>query len=143
LFHPVDAIVLSKSTSRAQPARRASVKPAENVYIDWGPELAEQHALAFLDLSVGGMSANLGPLARDYLLAAGGAGYFRQKVLGTHLTSGRLFRIPDAPEFPYPAYAVYAQHADMEILAPAIFGLKHAAGANRKQKVASNKRIRQ
>jgi DNA-binding transcriptional LysR family regulator len=108
--------------------------PAQYIYVDWGPEFAEQHALVFPELSAGGVSANLGPLARDYLLASGGAGYFRQKVVRSHLSSGRLFRIPGAPEFLYPAYAVYSQHADMKDLAPAIAGLKHAAGTKRERK---------
>lgn len=111
--------------------------PSEYVYVDWGPEFAEQHSLAFPELSTGAVSANLGPLARDYLLAAGGAGYFRQKVVRSHLESGRLFRIPGAPEFLYPAYAVYSHHADMDVLAPAIAGLKHAAGAKRGRKRTS------
>jgi len=105
--------------------------PREYIFVDWGPEFAEQHGLAFPHLSAGGVSANLGPLARDYLLVAGGAGYFRQNVVRAHLDRGRLFRIPGAPEFLYPAYAVYSQHADMDILAPAIEGLKHAGGAKR------------
>jgi DNA-binding transcriptional LysR family regulator len=101
--------------------------PAEYIQVDWGPEFAEQHALAFPDLSAGGVCANLGPVARDYLLAAGGAGYFRQKVVRAHLESGRLFRIPGAPEFLYPAYAVYSRNADMTVLAPALAELKRAA----------------
>jgi LysR family transcriptional regulator, flagellar master operon regulator len=115
---------------------------SEYIYVDWGPEFAEQHDLAFPSLSAGGVSANLGPLARDYLLAAGGAGYFRQQVVRPHLDSGRLFRIPGAPEFLYPAYAVYAQRADMRILAPAISGLKRAAGAHRDSGRAPTKKKR-
>jgi DNA-binding transcriptional LysR family regulator len=105
--------------------------PEEYIYVDWGPEFAEQHALAFPHLPAGGVSANLGPVARDYLLAAGGAGYFRQEVVRAHLASRRLFRIPGAPEFLYPAYAVHSQNADMKVLAPAIAGLKRAASAHR------------
>lgn len=105
--------------------------PRDYIFVDWGPEFAEQHGLAFPHLSGGGVWANLGPLARDYLLVAGGAGYFRQNVVRAYLDSGRLFRIPGAPEFLYPAYAVYSQNADMAVLAPAIAGLKHAGGAQR------------
>ena len=108
--------------------------PAEYIYVDWGPEFAEQHGQAFPNLSAGDVSANLGPLARDYLLLAGGAGYFRQKVVRAHLDSGHLFKIHGAPEFLYPAYVVYSEHADMNILKPAIAGLRQAAGAPRKRK---------
>jgi DNA-binding transcriptional LysR family regulator len=53
-----------------------------------------------------GVVAGLGPLGREYLLAAGGAGYFRLSVVRSHIKSGRLRRVPHAPEFLYPAYAV-------------------------------------
>jgi DNA-binding transcriptional LysR family regulator len=104
------------------------------IYVDWGPEFAQLHGSAFPELSAATVTANLGPLARDYLLAAGGTGYFRQKVVRAHLNTGRLFKIPGAPEFPYPAYVVHSQHADMETLRPAIAGLRQAAGAPRGRK---------
>ena len=107
---------------------------ADYIYVDWGPEFAQLHGLAFPELSAATVSANLGPLARDYLLAAGGAGYFRQKVVRAHLNTGRLFKIPGAPEFPYPAYVVHSQHADMNTLRPAITGLRQVAGAPRGRK---------
>ena len=56
--------------------------------------------------------AGLGPLGREYLLAAGGTGYFRLDVVRAHLESGHLRRVPGTPEFLYPAYAVYAVGAD-------------------------------
>lgn len=114
--------------------------PRDYVYVDWGPDFAHQHALAFPHLANGAVSANLGPVARDYLLAAGGAGYFRQNVVRAHLDSQRLFRMPGAPEFPYPAHAVYSQDADMKILAAAIAGLKQVGGAQGRQGRASRKK---
>ncbi|MDB5899054.1 MAG: LysR family transcriptional regulator [Ramlibacter sp.] len=104
--------------------------PARYVYVDWGPEFSKQHALAFPDLAGVGVSANLGPLAREYLLASGGAGYFRLDVVRKHLDDGRLHRVPGTPEFLYPAYAVYAQHADAKIVLPALEGLRHAAASD-------------
>jgi LysR family transcriptional regulator, flagellar master operon regulator len=35
--------------------------------------------------------------------------------------------VAGAPEFLYPAYAVYAANADMKVLEPALAGLRHAA----------------
>jgi LysR family transcriptional regulator, flagellar master operon regulator len=123
---------------------RALSEPSASdyIYVDWGREFAELHAIAFPELSAGGISANLGPLARDYLLAAGGSGYFRQKVVRSHLQSGRLFRIAGAPEFPYPAYAVYAHHAKMDMLEPAIAGLKQVTSPHHNATRASTKRRR-
>ncbi len=74
-----------------------------------------------------GLSSSLGPLGLEYLLAVGGAGYFRQNVVRPHIQEGRLHRVAGAPEFLYPAYAVYAADADMTVLAPALAGLRQAA----------------
>ena len=104
-------------------------RPADYVYVDWGPEFAAQHGLAFPELSNAAVSAGLGPLGREYLLAAGGTGYFRHDVVRSHLESGRLRRVPDTPEFLYPAYAVYAVGADAAIVDPALAGLRQVVKA--------------
>lgn len=104
--------------------------PDEYVYIDWGPEFAAQHGLAFPALSSAGVSASLGPLGLEYLLAAGGAGYFRGAVIREHLAAGRLHLVEGAPQFLYPAYAVYSENADAELLAPALAGLRAAVAGH-------------
>ncbi|MES1264774.1 MAG: LysR family transcriptional regulator [Variovorax sp.] len=101
--------------------------PDDYVYVDWGPEFAAQHSLAFPELGNPAVMAGLGPLGREYVLAAGGSGYFRLAVVRRHLESGRLRRVPGAPEFLYPAYAVFAEGADAEVIAPALEGLRRAA----------------
>jgi DNA-binding transcriptional LysR family regulator len=105
-------------------------RPNEYVYVDWGPEFAAQHGLAFPELSNAGVIAGLGPLGREYLLAAGGAGYFRRDVVREHVASGRLHVVADAPEFLYPAYAVYADGADPTTVRPALAALRRVARAD-------------
>jgi DNA-binding transcriptional LysR family regulator len=102
-------------------------KPADYVYVDWGREFSAQHSLAFPELSSVGVSSSLGPLGLEYLLAVGGAGYFRQNVVRQHIKDKRLYRVPGQPEFLYPAYAVYSGNADMTVLEPALAGLRQAA----------------
>jgi len=99
-------------------------KADDYVYVDWGQEFAVQHDLAFPELSGAGVSASLGPLGREYLLAAGGSGYFRLDVVRGHLEAGRLHRVPGAPEFLYPAYAVYSESAEAESVGPGLDGLR-------------------
>jgi DNA-binding transcriptional LysR family regulator len=105
----------------------AAPDPARYVYVDWGREFAEQHGLLFPEWSHPSISSDFGPLAREYLLANGGAGYFRLGVVRAHLDSGRLRRVRDAPEFRYPAYAVHAEDADQAVLSRALQGLRRAA----------------
>jgi DNA-binding transcriptional LysR family regulator len=126
----IELLIEEKLVLVTTDAGQRPLDPARYVYVDWGREFAEQHGLAFPELAGVGVSANLGPLAREYLLAAGGTGYFRLDVVRKHLDAGRLHRVPGAPEFLYPAYAVYAQQSDASILAPALEGLRHAAAAH-------------
>jgi len=102
---------------------------SDYVYVDWGPDFAAQHALAFPDLGNAAVAAGLGPLGREYVLVAGGSGYFRLAVVRHHLESGRLHRVPGAPEFLYPAYAVYADRADVNVLGAALEGLRQVASS--------------
>ncbi|UUZ71315.1 hypothetical protein LP415_19810 [Polaromonas sp. P1(28)-8] len=81
------------TTTRGSQAPQA----ADYVYVDWGSEFAAQHSLAFPELSSVGVSSSLGPLGLGYLLTVGGAGYFRQNVVRSHLKEGRLHRVPGAP----------------------------------------------
>ena len=100
----------------------------EYVHVDWGPEFAAQQRLAFPELASAGVSTNLGPLGLGHVLASGGAGYFRRAAVQRHIEAGRLRVVDGAPEFLYPAYAVYAADADTALVAPALDGLREVAG---------------
>lgn len=114
--------------------------PSDYVYVDWGPDFAAQHALAFPELSHATVTAGLGPLGREYVVAAGGSGYFRLAVVRNHLEAGRLHRVRGAPEFLYPAYVVYADGADMGVLDASLEGLRQVS---RPVPVAPTTRARQ
>lgn len=79
------------------------------VYVDWGPAFRKQHDAAHPEHSRAGLLMNLGPLALRLLLAGGGSGYFRTRVVQPYLDSGRLLRVSAAPEFSYPVYLVHAR----------------------------------
>ncbi len=111
------------TTSKRLRAPRAE----DYVYVDWGADFAAQHGLAFPELSNAAVKVGLGPLGREYLLSAGGTGYFRLDVVREHLENGRLRRVPNMPEFLYPAYAAYAVGADPKIVNPALAGLRKVA----------------
>lgn len=103
--------------------------PDTYVHVDWGPEFAAQFSLAFPDLSGTAVSASLGPLGLGYVLAAGGAGYFRMAAVREHLRSGRLHVVKGTPEFSYPVYAVYPANAGSDGLALGLTGLRTVVGA--------------
>ncbi len=116
--------------------RQRAPRTSDYVFVDWGPEFAAQHQLAFPELSNAGTFVGLGPLGREYLLNAGGSGYFRLNVVRRHLESGRLHLVPGAPEFLYPAYAVYSESADPKVVAPALAGLRYVVRPRRSRKTA-------
>ena len=119
-----EKLVLVTTSGRGQ-AQRAT----DYVFVDWGPDFAARHNLAFPQLSNAGTFVGLGPLGLQYILEAGGAGYFRMNVVRPYLKNGRLRLVPDAAEFAYPAYAVYSEEADAQVVTPALAGLRHVASS--------------
>ena len=95
---------------------RLPALPEPYVYIDWGSDFRRQHDSALPDKAKAVLSFNLGPLALQYILQNGGAGYFRTRVVQSYLDSGVLERVPKAPEFNYPTFLVYSRDRDSQVL---------------------------
>jgi DNA-binding transcriptional LysR family regulator len=117
------------TTAKGKSERRAS----DYVYVDWGPDFAAQHNLTFPELSNPGTYVGLGPLGLQYILKVGGSGYFRAHAVAPYLRNRRLRLVRGAPEYLYPAYAVYSEGADVKVMAPALAGLRHIAKAQEAQ----------
>lgn len=81
---------------------------SDYVYVDWGPEFFGQHSLAFPNYSGSALTVNIGWLGLERILAYGGTGYFPRRLVRGHELSGRLHRVPGAPEFRLPAYLCFA-----------------------------------
>lgn len=97
------------------------------VYVDWGPEFRIHHGNAFPDLPMPALSVSHGPLALQYLLDNGGAGYFALRLVREHLAARRLFRVENAPEFSRPAYMVFPGDRTDERFKTALQGLRYVA----------------
>jgi DNA-binding transcriptional LysR family regulator len=82
------------------------------VYVDWGPLFAAQHDVGSAAFGEPGLLVGLGPLGLSYILRAGGTGYFRRGSVAPHVASGELEIVEGAPEFTYPAYAVYPEASE-------------------------------
>ena len=95
---------------------------SDYVYMDWGPEFVLQHGISFPDITPD-LFIDLGPLALNYLLSAGGSGYFRMSAVQPYLASGRLYIVAETPQFSYPVYAVQSANADQTVVGPALAGL--------------------
>lgn len=123
----VELLIEEKLVMVSTDAKTRAPRPADYVNVDWGPDFEAQHGLAFPGLSNAPVQVGLGPLGLEYVLSAGGTGYFRQDVVRPHVEAGRLHRVPQTPEFLYPAYAVYASGAESPALKSALAGLRATA----------------
>jgi LysR family transcriptional regulator, flagellar master operon regulator len=99
------------------------INELQYVHTDWGPDFALHYGI-HLPATTPDFFTNLGPLALNYVLAAGGAGYFRMQAIQHHVEAGRLHLVPDAPRFSYPIYVVYSENAEKSVLNPALAGLR-------------------
>jgi DNA-binding transcriptional LysR family regulator len=104
-----------------------SLPPSDYVYVDWGPDFAIHHGLSFPDVTNPGLFVGLGPLALNYIVKAGGSGYFRTRAAQPFIAAGKLHLVADAPSFSYPIHAVYSADADDTLIRQAMDGLRNAA----------------
>lgn len=103
----------------------------EIIGIDWGADFAASLRVALPDNASPAVSIGYGPLALDYVLAVGGAGYFRQGFIRPYLEDGRLQIVPNSPAFAYPAYLVSSEKADPSLLLRLREGLRAASAEAR------------
>ena len=115
-------MVSTRPTARAEP-------DADYVYVDWGPEFYAKHNARFPEFVGAGITANIGWLGLQHVLQFGGSGYFPIRLVQPYLADGQLHRLPDAPAFPLPAYLVYSNDADQDLLDPALEGIRQVAAA--------------
>ena len=101
--------------------------PEDYVHVGWGPDFGSSHHTAFPEIASPVLSVNHGPLAMDYILTVGGAGYFRMAAARPHLDAGRLYLVRDKPKFSYSIYAVYSEKADESLMERVRRGLRSVA----------------
>lgn len=99
----------------------------EYVYIDWGSEFLARHSAIFPGFTGPGLTANIGWLGLQYILANNGSGYFPRRVVAKHLATGHLHEVPEAPTFTLPAYLVYPTDNDPKIFEPALAQIRKIA----------------
>jgi DNA-binding transcriptional LysR family regulator len=100
-------------------------RASDYVYVDWGPLFAALHGASSATFGEPGVLVGLGPLGLSYILRAGGMGYFRRGAASPHIEAGEVEVVEGAPEFTYPAYAVYPEAGEARAdVQEALRGLK-------------------
>ena len=96
------------------------------IHIDWGPEFHAQFSDHFPDAPPPTVVANIGWLGVQQLLTYGGSGYFPQRLVRQLIEAGRLWRVPDSPQFKLPAWMVFPREGS-NTLKNALDGLRTLA----------------
>lgn len=125
----IDLLTEEKLVLVTTDAEASGVIGSEYVYMDWGPDFTLHHGMNFPEVTPD-LFFDLGPLALNYVLDAGGSGYFRMSAVQPHLTAGRLHLVPDMPQFSFPVYAVQSANADETVAGPALAGLHAISNGN-------------
>ncbi|MBM7066336.1 LysR family transcriptional regulator [Actibacterium sp. 188UL27-1] len=79
------------------------------VFVDWGPEFVQAHALHLPDLTNPGLTLSLGALSAEFIRRRPFAAYLPARSVKPMLDVGEVHLVPDAPIFPYPVWAVWRQ----------------------------------
>lgn len=106
---------------------QSPISRAPDLYIDWGREFERQYKAMAASPAQCAYSFDLGPAALQFMLQAGGNGWFRTRVVRPYLETGKLLRIADAPEFTYPVYLTYRAGEAKPVLQQALVGLRQLA----------------
>lgn len=97
------------------------------LFVDWGSEFVQAHAINLPDLTNPGLTFALGSMTIDYLLGREMAAYVPARSATTMLDQQKLFLVPDTPRFPYPIFHVWREDLDEEIAAVARNCIHHIA----------------
>lgn len=100
---------------------------ADYVYAAWGPEFAMAHSRWFPSLKPPKLVLNLGSTIARYLINNKLTAYLPYRVADDYVAEGKLHFVKNAPEFPYPSYAVWTQNKPQDLLDTALEELRIAA----------------
>lgn len=99
----------------------------EYVSVDWGPEFTHALAIAMPQLTDSGRSMALGALSAEYVVNRRALAYLPARSVKRYLDAGKLHIVADSPRFPYPAWVVWRDDIDEDLLAVARATLKTVA----------------
>lgn len=95
--------------------------PDENyIYVDWGTNFYAQHHKSYPDLERPGQVVNIGWLGIQLILTNGGSCFLPERMAAPFIEAKRLFRVPNSLQFKLPAYLVFSQDGNADILSLAL-----------------------
>lgn len=97
------------------------------IYVDWGSAFYTQHSKSYPDLERPAQLVNIGWLGVQLIVSNGGSCFLPIRVAEPLMHAGKLFQVPDSPQFRLPAYVVYPRESDSAVLEQALTGLRALA----------------
>ena len=88
------------------------------VFVDWGAEFVQAHALRLPGLTNPGITLTLGALAADFIRVRGLAAYVPARFAKRFLDAGTLHLVPDAPTFNFPIWVAWRDDIDADLAGP-------------------------
>jgi DNA-binding transcriptional LysR family regulator len=108
------------------------------IYVDWGPAFHAQHTNSYPDLERPAQVVNIGWLGVQLILRNGGSCFLPIRMARRLIQEGRLFQVPDSPQFQIPVYMVIPRASDSVVLEQALAGLRTLAASERAEKASGN-----
>ncbi len=93
------------------------------IFVNWGPEFLSDHVLNFPDLNTPRVSLDLGSLGIEYLLMTPSSGYFPKRIAKPLIKEGKIKLVDWAPKFTYPAYLIFADDIEPELISIILKGV--------------------
>jgi DNA-binding transcriptional LysR family regulator len=102
--------------------------PDENyIYVDWGPAFYAQHSSNYPELERPAQMVNIGWLGVQIIMSNGGSCFVPVRMAEPLIRSGKLFHMPDSPQFKLPTYMVYSMNSESIILEQILDSLRKQA----------------
>lgn len=99
--------------------------PDENyIYVDWGPAFYAQHSSNYPDMERPPQVVNIGWLGVQIIMSNGGSCFVPVRMAEPLINTGKLFVMPDSPQFKLPTYMVYQLNSDSTVLEQVLDSLR-------------------
>ena len=97
------------------------------IYVDWGPSFYAQHSSHYPELERPAQVVNIGWLGVQIIMSNGGSCFVPVRMAEPLIRSGKLFHMPDSPQFKLPTYMVYSLNSDSIVLEQVLDSLREQA----------------
>jgi len=103
------------------------------IYVDWGPAFYAQHSSNYPDLERPAQVVNIGWLGVQIIIKNGGSCFVPVRMAEPLIRAGKLFMMPNSPQFKSPVYMVYSHNSDSPVLDQVVNSLRQEAQLEKKK----------